>query len=238
MKLKALDAALVALYALLWVGGVVSHFLWRRTPPDAQWTAPAFLACAAALVLLDGAGARRWLLLSAAVGFAVELAGSRLGFPFGRYSYGTELAPLLAGVPAVMACAWMVLLAYAKSRVQDLPLARPAGVLAAAAWMTAVDTVIDPVATAALGYWSWHEPGGYYGVPLSNFAGWLAVAALMLACGAGARLTGKRARSVGLSIVVFFGLIAAAHRMAAPAAIALVLCALDRALDRLGRGGE
>lgn len=238
MKALSVDAVLAAFYALLWTGGVVSHFLWQRTPPDAEWTAPSFLACAAALLLAGSRGARRWLVLAGMAGFGVELAGSKLGVPFGWYAYGTALRPALAGVPVVMACAWMILLAYVKSGLQDLPLPRYGAALAGAAWMTAIDTVIDPVATAALGYWRWHAPGFYYGVPLSNFAGWMATSALLLASGAAVRLDNRRARPIGLSIVAFFGLIAAAHRMAAPAALAFGLCALDLALGRLRRRSE
>lgn len=231
-------ALVVAFYALLWIGGVVSHFLWRKTPSDAEWTASAFLISAAALLLMDRAGGKRWLALAGMAGFGVELAGSRLGVPFGSYSYATALRPLLAGVPLVMACAWMILLAYVKSGLQDLRLPRYAAVFAGAAWMTAIDTVIDPVATAALGYWRWRAQGVYYGVPLSNFAGWLAASALLLATGGRVRLGSRRARPIGLSVVVFFGLVASAHRMAGPAAIALALCALDVALGRLRRRSE
>jgi putative membrane protein len=233
MKPKALDAALVALYVLLWGGGVLSHFLWQRTPPDAPWTAPAFLACAAALLLSGRTGGRLWLGLGGAAGFAIEIIGVRAGVPFGRYAYGTALRPSLAGVTVVMACAWMILLAYVKSGLQGLAPARYAAALAGAVWMTAIDTVIEPVATAALGYWHWRDSGPYYGVPLSNFAGWLGTSALLLAAGTRVRLESRRARPIGLSVVVFFGLIASAHRMAAPAAIALGLCVLDFGLRRL-----
>ena len=34
------------------------------------------------------------------------------------------------------------------------------------------DLVVDP-AMISLGYWKYLEPGGYYGVPLSNFYGWM-----------------------------------------------------------------
>lgn len=32
--------------------------------------------------------------------------------------------------------------------------------------------VLDPAAVS-LGFWSWSEPGMYYGVPLVNFVGWV-----------------------------------------------------------------
>jgi bisanhydrobacterioruberin hydratase len=50
-------------------------------------------------------------------------------------------------------------------------------------WM---DAVLDPGA-ASLGFWVWPQGGAYYGVPLSNYAGWLLsgvlATALLLATG-------------------------------------------------------
>jgi putative membrane protein len=49
-----------------------------------------------------------------------------------------------------------------------------------------MDAVLDPGATS-LGFWVWPEGGAFYGVPPSNFAGWLLsgtlAAALLLATG-------------------------------------------------------
>ena len=49
-----------------------------------------------------------------------------------------------------------------------------------------MDGVLDPGAVA-LGLWVWPEGGAYYGVPLTNYAGWLLssalAAALLLALG-------------------------------------------------------
>jgi putative membrane protein len=43
-----------------------------------------------------------------------------------------------------------------------------------------MDGVLDPGA-ASLGFWVWPEGGAYYGVPLSNYAGWLLSGALAAA---------------------------------------------------------
>ena len=43
--------------------------------------------------------------------------------------------------------------------------------------LVAADLVLDPGA-ALLGYWIWTEPGLYYGIPASNFAGWLLTGAV------------------------------------------------------------
>jgi hypothetical protein len=86
VKTRVLNYMLICLYGVLWGGGVVAHLLWQRTPPGAQWTAPAFLACAAALVLLGASSGRVWLAAAGAGGF---LAEGR------RRAGGTVVRPLL-----------------------------------------------------------------------------------------------------------------------------------------------
>jgi putative membrane protein len=45
-------------------------------------------------------------------------------------------------------------------------------VLLSALLLVAVDLVLDPV-FVHLGIWIWITPGFYYGVPISNYVGWL-----------------------------------------------------------------
>lgn len=220
---RVLVAGLLGLYAVLWAGGVAAHWLWRRTPDGANWSASAFLSCAAALLLVKLPAARFWLLGVGAAGFLVELAGATLGAPFGPYSYTAVLQPQIGGVPVVMACAWVILISYVKSLTAMLPLGRAAAVALGAAWMTAIDLSIDPVCTLALDYWRWRVPGPYYGIPWSNFAGWFLVSGFLLATGVRFRVEGPWVRRIGLSVVVFFGLLAAAHGLTGAAAAALGL---------------
>jgi len=227
-----LRAALICAFAILWVGGVVSHFLSRSTPPGAGWTAPAFLICAALSVLVDLEQGRLRLLALGALGWLAELAGTRLGVPFGAYSYGPALQPQALGVPLVMACAWIILLAYVKSCLSLARLKPWQAIVAGAVWMTALDLVIDPVATAALRFWRWHVSGAYYGIPLSNFAGWLIVSALLLTAGMRLDIKGRITRWMGTSVVIFFGLLAAAHRLLGPAAISAALSLVHLELER------
>ena len=235
MRAARISVLLLAAYALLWVGGVASHLAWRRTPEGVGWTAPAFLFSAAALLLLNLPGARLWLTLVGVGGFLAELGGSKLGIPFGSYSYTGQLQPQLAGVPVVMFCAWVILIVYVRSSLVRLALRGWVRGAAGATWMTAIDLVIDPVATRALDFWRWHEPGIYYGIPLSNFAGWFLVSAVLLAPREGAGLPNRWAHGIGLSVVLFFGILAAAHRMAAPAAVAAALVMADLAALRFSR---
>src|SRR5947207_15912731 len=120
-----------------------------------------------------------------AVAFAAEYASTRIGIPFGVYHYtgatsGIEL--YLFNVPFFDSLSFPFL-AYA-----SLCLARwtlPAGASTAVAGLAGVlmmllDVVIDPLAVRGdrwfLGRIFYYPSGGvYFGVPLSNFAGWLAV---------------------------------------------------------------
>jgi putative membrane protein len=84
-------------------------------------------------------------------------------------------------------------------------------VLAGAALMTAADLLIDPVATRVLHFWTWHQPGIFYGVPLVNFAGWFAVSGMLLALAGKPRRASGTAPLVGLSVLLFFAIAAVAR---------------------------
>lgn len=225
--------ALTGVYILLWFGGVFSHWLWRKTPEGAQWSAPVFLACAAALIFWVEGHARAWLARVGLAGFLIEVLGSRTGIPFGAYAYTLELQPQWAGVPVAMFCAWVILIAYVKALFDRWCCTGWRAVAGGAAWMTAVDLVIDPVATAALDYWRWEASGAYYGIPAQNFAGWFVVSAALLASGGRVKLSSLASRRIGDSVVLFFGLLGAAHGMAAASGVALTLLALERFLERV-----
>jgi len=230
---RALHLALLSAYAVLWLGGLAT--CCRPAPPvQPSWGATGFLLCGAALVWLNAPGARAWLLLVGCGGWLAELVGSRFGVPFGPYSYTGALQPQLAGVPLVMSCAWIVLVAYVKSLEPALRAPAALRVFAGAAWMAVIDLAIEPVATHMLAYWRWHAPGVYHGVPWSNFAGWLVVSALLLAAGLRVRLSSGWVRRIGLSVVAFFGALGAAGGIRASAGVALLLLALHAALSRLG----
>ncbi len=148
-----------------------------------------------AAFLLAGAvdlGWRRTLLFGAWVGplaWLSEFSSTRTGIPFGLYHYtgttrGQEL--FIADVP-LMDCLSFTFLAYAafclaravlrRQRVSPATLALASGVL-----MMLLDVVIDPIAVRGdrwfLGHIFYYPHGGvYFGVPLSNFAGWMILGA-------------------------------------------------------------
>jgi uncharacterized membrane protein len=115
--------------------------------------------------------------ITAGGGLAVEILGVHTGFPFGEYAYSPALGPRLAGVPLVIpfAWTWMAWPAWLAG-LRLTPLLAPVGL---AAW----DLFLDPQMVAD-GYWRWAHPApalpGVPDVPVTNYLGWLAVAALMM----------------------------------------------------------
>jgi putative membrane protein len=185
-----------------------------------------------AAFLLAGArdlGVRRTLLFGAAVwpvAWLAEFASTRIGVPFGLYHYtgetrGQEL--YLADVPFMDSLSF-TFLAYAawclaRTVARDRQLSRPALALLAGGLMMALDVVIDPLAVRGdqwfLGrIFYYPEPGVYFGVPLSNFAGWIIVGAagvgLYLWLAGDARGADARAGSGLYYAVLLFNLVVTA----------------------------
>lgn len=230
-----------ALYAVMWIGGIVAYIFRGGPGPHEAWTAPAFLALAASLVL--GTSRRRealLLTLAMVLGFISEYLAVQCGCIFGPYSYTDVLSPRVLEIPLVMSAAWMILVGYVK-----VMLARSAWpgwmeVAAASVWMTAIDLVIDPVAAGPLGYWSWVNAGVYYGIPASNFAGWFLVSAVIftvLRLAPGDWEENRSARRIGLSVIVFFTAIAASYGLWLAAAVGVLLLLLHAAALKGFRSG-
>ena len=121
----------------------------------------------------------------AAYTYAIEYVGATTGVPYGTFEYGVALGPMLAGViPLALPLFFLPLVLdgyLLADRVRDrfgLPgWIRPVAGVAA---ILAIDLVLDPAAVA-LGFWAYAGGGPLYGVPLSNFAGWLLSASVAVA---------------------------------------------------------
>jgi bisanhydrobacterioruberin hydratase len=228
---KVILTALAGAYVALWVGGVSAHVLQGGPPTDAQWAAPVFLFLAGLIVLVAASPANLGGLLAAAgIGFIAEYFGVSYGFLFGRYVYTGTLQPLLLGVPLVMACAWMILFAYVKQMLLPFKLSKLTEMTISGVWMVAIDLLIDPLAANRLGYWRWIETGAYYGVPARNFLGWFLVSFMIFGIVRQHPQSDLWARSVGLSILLFFTVIALAYQLALAAGVGLVLSLVHLAL--------
>jgi len=129
---------------------------------------------AAALAPLVDRRAGLGLLAIAAYSYAIESVGVHYGVPYGEFSYQLSLGPMVGGVPVGLPVFFvpLVLNSYLLVLLLFPRVGRIARLGAALAMVLAVDLVLDPAAVG-LGFWAYDGGGAYYGVPLSNYAGWV-----------------------------------------------------------------
>lgn len=176
---------------------VLAQIVYSMTDLDARLPTTVVSVVAFAVASVCDAASRcgpraaAWLVVVAGGGgLAVEAVGVRTGFPFGEYRYTGTLGAEVLGVPVVVPLAWVMMCwpALLVGRVlARLPRAgAPAWlVVVVGAWALASwDVFLDPQMVDA-GHWVWADPNpglpGVADVPLTNFGGWLLVAALMVA---------------------------------------------------------
>ncbi|UPW02322.1 carotenoid biosynthesis protein [Halorussus gelatinilyticus] len=114
------------------------------------------------------------LLAVTAYSYFIEYVGVHYGVPYGEFSYELQLGPMVGGVPIGLPVFFLPLVVNGYLLVLLLlPRAsRVERTLAALAVVLVVDLVLDPAAVG-LGFWTYDGGGFYYGVPLSNFLGWI-----------------------------------------------------------------
>ncbi|MBO0751931.1 MAG: carotenoid biosynthesis protein [Bradyrhizobiaceae bacterium] len=119
-----------------------------------------------------------------AVTFAMENLGAATGFPFGHYHFRVAPdLPHIGAIPMVVGPLWFgmgyfswtvagILLGGADFRLRErsndivLP-------VVAAFVMTQWDLILEPPSATVSKAWVWHDGGAFFGVPASNFFGWL-----------------------------------------------------------------
>ena len=205
---------------------------------------PAWSSAASALGILLFAvpsfwASKMWLGWRVAIGLFIVLGIAALvmefiaiatAFPYGDFLYSDHLGfKLFDSVPWTVAFAWppFVLGAYAIAR--NLVQATAARILVTSFLMVAFDLVLDPGAVY-LGFWKYAGGGIFYGVPISNFAGWLlsgfAGAVLMELCISPVRPllpTPVQLASSAAAIIFFWSALALFAGLFVPAIIGAVL---------------
>lgn len=174
---------------LLAAGGVllqVAYPLLSGEPLRLATLGSVILLAAAAVVHAVTARGPLWGLAMAltfgGLGLLVESVGTSTGFPFGAYSYTGTLGIELAEVPVLVPLAW-IMLGYPAYLAGQALAGRRWGWLAGAWTLAAWDLFLDPQMVEA-GHWTWAHPDpglpGVPGIPVTNYAGWVFAATVMM----------------------------------------------------------
>jgi len=170
--------SLLALYLVLVVG-----FAWNPTPFAQALAAIAIAsALAHAIVTYGWKDALIFLAICLGISFTIENIGATTGFPFGSYHFvvGAGL-PHVGVIPIIVGPLWFGMgyfsLIVAETLLGDTGprrWLRMIGLPIVAAFvMTQWDLVMDPPEATISKAWIWHNGGADFGVPLSNYLGWL-----------------------------------------------------------------
>lgn len=127
---------------------------------------------------------RWWISLGAIAlwGVVIETIGITTCFPYGCFTYSEQLWPkilwwaprlLLATYPPLVLWVYQQILRlrhllWQGRKEKSWPLLRIMWGL----WLVAVDLVLDPIAVR-MGLWSFEQSGWRFGIPWTNFAGWM-----------------------------------------------------------------
>lgn len=179
-----LSWALIALYALV---TIIRRSFFPDLLPPAISTAIATFVPLVFFFVHGSLSYRRWdLLVFAAITLGVSNLFENMsvlsGFPFGKYVYTDVLGPKVFLVPVLIGSAYLGT-AYLCWTIACVILGAPhvhrfgrrtfTVPLLAALMMVSWDLSFDPIFSTINHAWVWLEGGSYFGVPVSNFLGWL-----------------------------------------------------------------
>ncbi len=206
------------------VGSVLFSLMGTATlsaAPNAapDWDYEALTTHMARLSILTGGGcalslvAGLWgwvragaLLLGCAVlAGGAEYLSTVTGFPFGEYAYTSRLGPMFLGrVPYLIPVAWLMVLGPGLVMARHVALGRMESCVLAGLMLTLWDIVLDPIMANELAAWQWSGGGGFYGVPLSNYAAWFVVGSLTAATAvAGGEMRRPDAGGFGIAATLY-----------------------------------
>ncbi|MFQ3284306.1 MAG: putative membrane protein [Natronomonas sp.] len=109
--------------------------------------------------------------------YAIEAVGVVTGYPYGVFEYGVNLGPMIGGeVPAALPLFFLPLVVNAYLLclllLGDLAGRTAVRLPVVVAAVVGMDLALDPAAVS-LGFWGYAAGGWYYGVPWTNYAGWV-----------------------------------------------------------------
>lgn len=116
------------------------------------------------------------ILVLSVFSMVIETIGVLTGFPYGFFSYTDNLGAKIGVIPWTLSFGWVPLViaswALVKTFVKKQKFVFIKQIILGAVILAVFDLVLDP-GSVALNFWEWTPPGIYYGIPLSNYLGWL-----------------------------------------------------------------
>lgn len=167
----SISIAILIVFHLIGIGG----FVFGDVAQFALLT-PLNLLLTMAILFFNHKDWSKWWVfaLSYSGGFLIEVIGVNTGWPFGVYEYGSPLGPQLFQTPLVIGVNWMMLLYATNAISKPLFASHWLSAAMAAALMTLLDLLIEPVAIA-LNFWTWQDTD----VPMTNYLAWFAISLLL-----------------------------------------------------------
>jgi uncharacterized membrane protein len=127
-------------------------------------------------------GTVAFFLIASGVSLFFENLSVITGFPYGLYNYSPSLGVL--PVPLIIIfeyfamgyLSWILANILTGQYSQKLKGKQVFLVPFIATFLMVMwDLTVDPISSTLQGLWVWHNPGAYFGVPLSNYFGWFLV---------------------------------------------------------------
>lgn len=165
------------------VFGVSYFVVWQRelSFPLISSIASVLFALPALIGIKQWLGWSRGVLLFLSLGvfsYTIESVGLLTGFPYGEFSYSPNVGILLFNfLPIALPFAWVPLMIGAVAIVINYRGDFLKFCFMSLLWLVSIDIILDPGAVF-LGFWSYSQSGDWYGVPISNYLGWVVSGAI------------------------------------------------------------
>ena len=155
----------------------------------------------------------------------IELLAVGTQFPFGQFSYGSGLGPVVAGVPLLVPLSWLMIVYPSLLAAQRLA-TEHFGVALLTSLIVAFWNITWDAQMTDSGHWTWSVEEwtvpGTAGMPLQNLLGWLLVAFILALVldRLPRKVSADGAPTVLLSWLYVWGVLATAFVLGEPAAAA------------------
>lgn len=230
------------LLIIITLGLLLAGYLVAKVPFNSELSAVSALfvvlmALPSYVILVRWLGQRRGLITLAILSLyalGLETLAIMSGFPYGEFTYSGKIGERIFGVtPWTVPFGYVPLVLGAYSFAWKYADQISTRIILTAATLVATDVLLDPGAVA-LDFWRYAGLDFWYGVPWTNYLGWLGsgtVAASLIYYLAWPRASANQPppqllQSSLFFILVFWSQVAYHSNLAGPTIVGLVLCVL------------